>query len=81
MACAAGASPWKKDVTAPDVVWRDNGVEVAALIPETPANQRGRGREVRGKTLLAELTDWLRRAPGAETVEAVGFAVLPKDKR
>jgi hypothetical protein len=74
-------SPWKKDVTAPDVVWHDNGVEVAALIPETPANQRGRGREVKGKTLVAELTDWLRRAPGAETVEAVGFAVLPKDKR
>jgi serine/threonine protein kinase len=73
-------SPWKKDVTAPDVVWRDNGVEVAALIPETPANQRGRGREVRGKTLLAELTDWLRRAPDAEAVGAVGFAVLSKGK-
>jgi serine/threonine protein kinase len=74
-------SPWKKDVTPPHVVWRDNGVEVVALIPGPPGNQRGKGREVKGKTLVAELTDWLRRAPEAETVEAVGFAVLPKEKQ
>jgi serine/threonine protein kinase len=74
-------SPWKKDVTPPNVVWRDNGLEVAALTPAPPADQRGKGREVKGKTPVVELTNWLRRAPGAETVEAVGFAVLPKDKR
>jgi serine/threonine protein kinase len=73
-------SPWKKDETPADVVWRDNGVEVAALIPEPPGNERGKGREVKGKTLVAELTDWLRRGPDVETVEAVGFAVLPKGK-
>jgi hypothetical protein len=53
-------------------------VEVAALIPEPPGNQRGKGHEVKGKTPVVNLTDWLRRAPGVETVEALGFAVLPK---
>jgi hypothetical protein len=33
---------------------------------------------VQGKTELATLTDWLRKAPEIEAVRAVGFTVLPR---
>jgi hypothetical protein len=36
---------------------------------------------VSGKTTVVELMDWLRKAPEVEVVAAVGFAVLPKDRR
>jgi hypothetical protein len=42
---------------------------------------RAKGREVSGKTTVVELMDWLRQAPEVEAVAAVGFAVLPKDRR
>jgi hypothetical protein len=63
------------------VVWRDDGAEVDALTAEDPTGKRTKGREVSGKTTVVELMDWLRTAPEVEVVAAVGFAVLPKDRR
>jgi hypothetical protein len=67
--------------TPPGVVWRDDGAEVDALTAEDPTGKRAKGREVSGKTTVVELMDWLRQAPEVEVVAAVGFAVLPKDRR
>jgi hypothetical protein len=64
----------------PGVVWRDDGAAVDALTAEDPTGQRAKGREVRGKTTVVELTEWLRQAPEVEAVAVVGFAVLPKDR-
>jgi serine/threonine protein kinase len=73
-----GESPWRKALeAAPGVVWRDNGEEVEAFTADHPAGQRGKGREVTGKTPLVKLTDWLRRDKDVEAVAAVGFVVMP----
>jgi len=72
------ASPWQKAPASPGVVWWDNGEEVVALTVENPGGQRSKGQEVRGKTPVADLTEWLRQAPEVEAVGTVGFAVLPK---
>jgi serine/threonine protein kinase len=69
-----GQSPWNKFPATPGVVWTDSFAAVEGLA------QRGKGQEVKGKTEVASLADWLRSAPGVETVSAVGFSVLSKDK-
>ncbi len=73
-------SPWGKHPATPDVVWIDDGTEVRGLTADDPAGQRGKGQDVAGKTPLAALTDWLRKAPEAKAVSAVGFAVGPKKR-
>jgi hypothetical protein len=45
----------------------------------SPTGRRGAGGDT--KASVARLTDWLRQAPDVEAVMAVGFAVLPKEKR
>jgi hypothetical protein len=60
------------------VVWRDDGEEIDSLTAGQPNGTRGKGVEMAAKTQVARLTDWLRQAPGAEAVTAVGFAVLPQ---
>jgi hypothetical protein len=75
-----GQGPWKKFAAPPDVVWWDNGEQVAALTGPDHFNPRGKGQEVSGKTAVAALTDWLRQGPEVEAVAALGFAVLPKNR-
>jgi serine/threonine protein kinase len=75
-----GLFPGRLLQAPPGVVWRDDGTEVDALTVEDPTGQRAKGKEVRGKTTVVELTEWLRQAPEVEAVAAVGFAVLPKDR-
>jgi hypothetical protein len=65
-------------VSGPGVVWWDDGEDVFGLTQEDPAGQRAKGQIIGGKSLVVELTNWLRRSPRAEAVAAVGFAVLPK---
>jgi hypothetical protein len=45
---------------------------------ENPTGQRAKGQIIGGKSLVVELTNWLRRSPQGKTAAAVGFAVLPK---
>jgi hypothetical protein len=76
-----GEPRWARGLSSPDdVVWwiHDNEAEP---LTDDPAGQRGKGREVAGKTPVSQLTDWLRRAPGIEAAAAVGFKVLPAPKR
>ncbi len=74
--------PWKKNEAPPDVVWRADGIEdVEALTEDNPSGTRSKGKEVKGKTPVAQLADWLRQTPGIETVQVLGFAVMPKGKR
>jgi hypothetical protein len=75
-----GASPWKHAVMPPGTVWWDDGDVVEALTIDNPLG-RGKGKKVAGKTPLAELLDWLRAAPEADTVAGMAVAVLPKRKR
>jgi hypothetical protein len=70
-----GPGPWKRFPAPRGVVWRDDGAEVDALTAEDPTGARAKGRQVAGKTPVANLTDWLRRAPDIEATAAVGFAV------
>jgi serine/threonine protein kinase len=72
-----GPAPWKKQPAPPDVVWRDDGTDVERVT----AQGRSKAKDVPGAAAVAGLTDWLRKAPEVEAVAAVGFAVLPKDKR
>jgi hypothetical protein len=75
-----GASRWREHIEGPTgVVWRDDGKRVEPLTVDNPAAQRGKGREIRGKTPMVKLTDWLRQGPEVE-VAAVCFTVLPKDE-
>ena len=74
-----GASPWRKSPAPPGVVWRDDGTNVEALTGDAN-DTRGKGRQVSGKTPVVNLMDWLRQAPEIDSVAAVGFAVLPKNK-
>jgi hypothetical protein len=76
------ASPWKKgNKTPPDVVWRADGETDVETLTADPAGQRAKGKKVEGKTPVAELVAWLRKTPGVETVQVLGFAVMPKEKR
>jgi hypothetical protein len=73
--------PWKKNAASPGVVWRADGVEdVEALTEDNPSGTRGKKKEIEGKTPVAQLADWLRRTPGIETVQVLGFAVAAKEK-
>jgi serine/threonine protein kinase len=65
-------------VSGPGVVWWDDGEDVFELTQENPTGQRAKGQTIGGKSLMVELTNWLRRSPQVETAAAVGFAVLPK---
>ena len=69
-----GHSPWNRYPATPGVVWSDSFAAVEG------STQRGKGHEVKGKTEVATVADWLRAVPGVETVAAVGFSVLPREK-
>jgi hypothetical protein len=64
-------------------VWWDNGEKVSALTDgrffHFHPDGKVVGKEVGGKALVVELTDWLRQGPGVEEVAAVGFAVLRRN--
>jgi hypothetical protein len=75
-----GAPPWGKFSSHPAVVWWDDGEELRPLTVGDPLGQRGQGHEMRGKTELVRLTEWLRQAPEVETVAAMGFQVSAKNK-
>jgi hypothetical protein len=76
-----GPSIWDKHPADAGTVWQDQGDRMLDFTTAYPRSERSKKREVKGKTPLAQLTDWLRKAPGVETVATIGFAVLPKDKR
>jgi hypothetical protein len=65
-------------VSGPGVVWWDDGEDVFELTREDPTGLRAKGQLIGGKSLVVELTNWLRRSPQVETAAAVGFTVLPK---
>jgi hypothetical protein len=75
-----GAAAWSKHPASPGVVWQDQGDRMLDYTSIYPRSERGKDREVIGKTPLSHLTDWLRQAPGVDTVAAIGFAVSPKEK-
>ena len=71
--------PWKKETALPGVVYRANGEDsVDVLVGD---NQRGKGAKATGKQLVSDLAQWLRKIPGVETVQVLGFAVEPQQKR
>jgi hypothetical protein len=70
-------SPWKKELTPPNVVWWDNGVD----IERQTADDRRKDKNDKGAAPVAALTDWLKKAPEVETVAALGFAVVGKNRR
>jgi serine/threonine protein kinase len=72
-----GPAPWRKQPAPPDVVWWDDGTNIERLT----AQDRSKNKDVPGAAAVAALTDWLRKASAVEAVAAVGFAVLPKDRR
>ena len=59
-------------------MWWDDGEDVFALTQENPNGHRAKGQTIGGKSLVVELTDWLRQSPQVETAAAMGFVVLPK---
>jgi hypothetical protein len=65
-------------VSGPGVVWWDDGEDVFELTRDNPTGQRAKGQLIGGKSLLVEITNWLRQCPQVETAAAVGFVVLPK---
>jgi hypothetical protein len=71
--------PWEKTESPPGVMYRANG-EDPVQAWNAKGEARSKGVEVVGKTPLAQLADWLRRRPGIETVQVLGFAVEPKEK-
>ena len=74
--------PWKREEAPPGVVYRANGEDAVEVFAETGVDgSRGKGAKVKGLTPVADLAAWLRKLPGVETVQLVGFAVMPKDKR
>ncbi|HEY7326074.1 MAG TPA: protein kinase [Gemmataceae bacterium] len=72
--------PWQKADAPPGVVYRIKGQDPVEAWSAT-GEARGKGVELKGKTPLANLASWLRKAPGIETVQVLGFAVMPKEKR
>jgi hypothetical protein len=76
-----GTSPWKQTRTPAGIVWWDDGETLEALTIDNPLGQRGKGKQVAGKSPVAQVTDWLRQGPEVETAAALGFVVLPKGKR
>jgi hypothetical protein len=76
---ALGIQPGRSmAVSGPGVVWWDDGEDVFELTQERPASLRAKGQTIGGKSLVVELTDWLRQSPQLETAAAIGFVVLPK---
>jgi serine/threonine-protein kinase len=73
--------PWQKSDTLPGVVWRANGVDEVEALTAEPTDPRGKGATVAGKKPVAQLAEWLRKAPGVERVQVLGFAVLPREMR
>jgi hypothetical protein len=73
-----GESPWGKFHSPAGVVWVDDGTDIWSRTAEDAPGQRGKDQAVEGKSELAALTDWLRKAPEVEAVTAVGFTVLPR---
>lgn len=73
-----GPNVWGKHAASPGVVWQDQGDGMLDFTSTHPRSERGKDREIIGKTPLAQLTDGLRQAPDVETVATIGFAVLPK---
>jgi serine/threonine protein kinase len=74
--------PWKKEEAPSGVVYRANGEDAVEVFAEGGGDgPRGKGAKVKGETPMADLAAWLRKLPGVETVQALGFAVMPKEKR
>jgi serine/threonine-protein kinase len=74
--------PWKKEEAPSGVVYRANGEDAVEVFPEGGADgPRGKGAKVMGETPMADLAAWLRKLPRVETVQVLGFAVMPKEKR
>ncbi|HTU88668.1 MAG TPA: serine/threonine-protein kinase [Gemmataceae bacterium] len=71
--------PWKKEEAPPHMVYRANGEDPVEVLAGD--GSRGKGGRVKGKTPVAELAAWLRKMPGVETVQVLGFVVLPQEKR
>jgi hypothetical protein len=71
--------PWKKETALPGVVYRANGEDpVEVLVGDSP---RGKGAKAAGKQLVSDLAQWVRKIQGVETVQVLGFAVEPQQKR
>jgi hypothetical protein len=72
--------PWKTADAPLGVMYRANGEDPVQAWGA--ANQaRSKGVEVAGKKPVGELAGWLRQIPGIETVQVLGFAVAPAEKR
>lgn len=72
--------PWKKEDAPAGIVYRANG-EDPVQVRSAAGQTRSKGVEVKGKTLVGRLAAWLRKAPGIETVQVLGFTVGPKVNR
>jgi serine/threonine protein kinase len=70
--------PWKKETAEPGVVYRGNGED--PVEPLVGDNQRSKGAKAMGKQMVSGLAQWLRKIPGVETVQVLGFAVGPQQK-
>ncbi len=74
--------PWKQEEAPQGVVYRANGEDAVEAFAENGGDgSRGKGAKVKGLTPVADLAAWLRKMPGVETVQVLGFTVMPKDKR
>lgn len=71
--------PWKKEEAHSGLVYRANGEDAVDVLDAE--GSRSKGAEAKGETPMARLADWLRRIPGIETVQVLGFAVEPSEKR
>jgi hypothetical protein len=72
--------PWKKEETTPGKLWWANGedeVDLASARDELGPHPN----EVKGDKAVEQLAAWLRKCPQIETVQVLGFAVLPEEKR
>ncbi|MHB1426035.1 MAG: serine/threonine protein kinase [Gemmataceae bacterium] len=70
--------PWNKFPLEPGIGWRADGVEEPVPFYE---HDRGKSLGTTGRQAVKELAEWLRGTPGIETVQVLGFTVLPNAKR
>jgi serine/threonine protein kinase len=69
--------PWKKEGALFGLVYRANGEDEVEVLDAD--GSRGKGAEVKGKTPMARLAEWLRKRPGIKTVQVLGFGVEAKE--
>ena len=73
--------PWNKEDAPPGHVYSANGVDPVEFLDLVNPNDRSKDAKLKGETPMANLAAWLRKMPSVETVQILGFTVLPKDKR